>query len=343
LKTSGICREIRSELEIAAVAFQGHKPVDDFGAIHIAVILDAAIFNLNRKGAHTMLIKRAILFLMMFGIYLLSAFGAEFSKYEVIGEYSFMRTINSEHTATAGSISADAGKISISTGEDDLNGFKAGMAFNVNKYFGIAGEFGWNQKQNASGQTSFSFATTPCVIDMCKGSQTIVQSPMERSRERYTLLAGPRFSINSNKYVRPYAQILLGWSRSTRHMKQNTLIAQNWTSLAGPAVYTDDINLGIAPESQSSFTFAGGGGLDCKINKRFSLRLFELEYLYSSEDSRHYSVSAVQTYSLKNGITASTTNLPVTFSKGQSEEWKSNVRLSFGIVFHIKPGQGSAK
>jgi hypothetical protein len=73
-----------------------------------------------------------------------------------------------------------------------------------------------------------------------------------------TYLFGPRFSWRKNEKLTPFAQILLGGG------------------YAGGTLYTG----GASPlGAQNSFALAAGGGLDWKVQRSISIRLFQAEYL----------------------------------------------------------------
>ncbi|MGH9603645.1 MAG: hypothetical protein ACRD24_14800, partial [Terriglobales bacterium] len=66
-----------------------------------------------------------------------------------------------------------------------------------------------------------------------------------------TIMAGPRFSIRSDNKITPYGHALFGWHRLSP--------------------------IGLAPDN--GVGIAVGGGLDFSINKRFSWKIIEADYV----------------------------------------------------------------
>jgi hypothetical protein len=119
---------------------------------------------------------------------------------------------------------------------ENSNGFQFSLTGNVNRWFGIAGDFG--------GQ--YSTAT-----DLGPGFPGVTAKTSV-----YEYLVGPRFSIRRDKY-NLFFHGLVGGAKG---------------------------NSGMQGFSDSAFTFAGGGGLDIYVDKHFSIRAIQMDYIGSFVD-----------------------------------------------------------
>lgn len=80
----------------------------------------------------------------------------------------------------------------------------------------------------------------------------------------YTYNFGPRVSWHNHTHLTPYGQVLFGGGH------------------AGGSLYTSSLGAGLLPlGSSNDFNFTAGGGVDWKINHRFSVRLAQAEYLHT--------------------------------------------------------------
>jgi len=119
------------------------------------------------------------------------------------------------------------------------NGGSASIAYNLNRWFGLVGDFGgYHAGITESSGTSGDPGTT--------GSTTV-------GATSYSYLFGPRLSYRNNTRVTPFAQVLVGGDYG-------------------------DVNWAPAGASANVFALAAGGGLDVELTKHFSWRMVQAEY-----------------------------------------------------------------
>jgi hypothetical protein len=271
----------------------------------------------------------------------LTAFSGDFSRFEISGAYSFMRVTNRnpEFSIKQASVFQPASVFQISNYANysiqNLGGIKAGVAFNLNQNFGIVGEFGWQRSGRTNFQTLFNAenSNAPCYPDMCLSSQSFEARQSNRYRQNLTLLAGPRFSVNISKKLRPFAQVLIGWDKSNIDENRTIHAHQSWSLFAGPKDYDINATVTVMPQNRNIFAIAFGGGLDLKIHKRLSMRLFDVELVRAHEPPRQYFMlmaSSSTTY-MGNVQTRSESDRVI----GNQDNWMNNMRYSFGAVLHL--------
>jgi outer membrane protein OmpA-like peptidoglycan-associated protein len=78
------------------------------------------------------------------------------------------------------------------------------------------------------------------------------------SNNVFSYLFGPRLSYRNNSRLTPFAQVLLGGAH---------------------------VGSGILPTSKNGFAMTTGGGLDVGVNRRFAIRLFQVEYFLTRFDT----------------------------------------------------------
>jgi len=100
------------------------------------------------------------------------------------------------------------------------------------------------------------------------------------SSNEYTYLFGPRISYRHYEKLTPFGQILFGGAHAT-------------ASFAGTST------------SDSAFAWGLGGGVDAKINTRFSVRLGQFDYLMTR------------------------------FNEGAGGSSQNNLRFSTGVIIHF--------
>jgi outer membrane protein OmpA-like peptidoglycan-associated protein len=127
-----------------------------------------------------------------------------------------------------------------------LNGGSTSIAFNLNRYLGIVGDFG-------------GFDDTQLRLAGTSGSPTTVA---DSSGTVFTYLAGPRLSFRKYNRITPFAQVLFG----DAHASAVTL--------------SDCAGGGCTPlPTEDSFALTAGGGLDLRIRRHLAIRLIQAEYL----------------------------------------------------------------
>ena len=83
----------------------------------------------------------------------------------------------------------------------------------------------------------------------------------------FTYLFGPRLTFRNSGKLQPFGELNFGGIRASLSCQSSAL---NCLTAAGGGTY-----------SKNAFALTVGGGLDIKINKKFAIRLAQLEYLYS--------------------------------------------------------------
>ena len=127
-----------------------------------------------------------------------------------------------------------------------LNGGSTSIAFNLNRYLGLVGDFGgYNETRLllATGNPPTAVGTYQPVAD-----GTV-----------FTYMAGPRLSYRKFDRVTPFAQVLFGGIRASAEA-----ICKACTPLL---------------PVENAFAMTAGGGLDIRVHHRFSIRIVQAEYL----------------------------------------------------------------
>jgi opacity protein-like surface antigen len=128
------------------------------------------------------------------------------------------------------------------------HGFEASVTGNINKYFGIKGDFSFHPDTDR-GRATF---TPPCTTPPCP----LVTQDFEFKTRLYNFLVGPEIKARNRTRITPFAHALFGIAHGKGILK---------TSGAG-------LNLNTS-ESDTGFAMAFGGGLDIRATKRFGFRL----------------------------------------------------------------------
>src|ERR1700722_12728091 len=119
------------------------------------------------------------------------------------------------------------------------HGGTASVAYNLNDWLGVVGEFG-------------AFRVTR--------SGTAASNIVSAHGDVFSYLFGPRVSFRHDRFT-PFVQVLLGGVNASQVTLSGCTVG--CASLAG-----DD-----------AFAMSAGGGLDVKLNPRFAIRLIQAEYL----------------------------------------------------------------
>jgi hypothetical protein len=179
--------------------------------------------------------------LMLFALlFANAAFAQDYSRFDVFGEYSYMR---------------------FNTGISQLhnrsfNGGGGGFDINLNHMFGIKGEF------LGYGSTSF---TTTFTAPIVTPHGTIPAGTYNSQGNMFTYLFGPVVRLPISK-VTPFGEILFGGSNSNGYFNLSRAIGAGGGTLA-------------ATPTQHPFTMAVGGGLDINLSRHFAVRPIEIDYL----------------------------------------------------------------
>jgi len=140
-----------------------------------------------------------------------------------------------------------------------LNGGSTSIAFNLNRYLGIVGDFGGFNDTELNLQ-----GTNPNRIPDSSGTV-------------FTYLFGPRLSFRKYERITPFAQVLFGGI----HASQVTL-----SDCTGAACT-------LLP-SEDTFAMTAGGGLDINVHRHFAIRIIQAEYLMTRFEDRTTGSNATQ-------------------------------------------------
>jgi outer membrane protein OmpA-like peptidoglycan-associated protein len=127
-----------------------------------------------------------------------------------------------------------------------LNGGSTSVAFNLNRSFGIVGDFG-------------GFNETRLLLT--SGNPPVAVAPYHpvEAGTVFTYLAGPRLSFRKYDRVTPFAQALFGGIRASAEADCNSCTPQ----------------LPV----ENAFAMTAGGGLDVRIHHRLAIRVIQAEYM----------------------------------------------------------------
>jgi outer membrane protein OmpA-like peptidoglycan-associated protein len=131
-----------------------------------------------------------------------------------------------------------------------LHGGSTSLAYNFNRYFGLAGDFA-------------GFDDSKMTLFSPVGSTTVPSDG-----KIWTYMVGPRFSYRRYEMFTPFAQVLLGGVSAT------DVTLSSCTGFVGCAP------LGV----DNTFATLMGGGLDIKISRHIALRLLEADFLLTHFD-----------------------------------------------------------
>jgi len=127
-----------------------------------------------------------------------------------------------------------------------LNGGSASVAFNLNRYLGLVGDFG--------GFDASELELTGA------GANSVADA----SGNAFTYMAGPRLSFRKYR-VTPFAQVLAGGIHAS---------AVTLSNCAGP--------LCASLPMENSFAMTAGGGIDLRVHRHINLRLVQAEYMMTN-------------------------------------------------------------
>jgi outer membrane protein OmpA-like peptidoglycan-associated protein/opacity protein-like surface antigen len=141
-----------------------------------------------------------------------------------------------------------------------FNGGSASLAYNLNNWFGLVGDFG-------------GYHTGDCVDGPYCYPPTTLKSQYHTILSTY--MFGPRFSYRRGR-VTPFAQALFGAAHGT-----------DFYGFSG----SSSSSLTINSVSSNAFAWAAGAGVDVRLNKWISWRAIQTEYLmtrFSNFNDTHH-------------------------------------------------------
>jgi hypothetical protein len=270
--------------------------------------------------------KQALVVLSAYCLFSVDAYSSDFSRYELFGGYSFTRIASPTDAVTLSPSQYFTMSIAGNHRRQYPGGFKIGIVYNQTKNIGFTGEFGWEQSRNQFLTTTVNPLTVLCYCGtLISESHRTTCQKNDQSRTSMTLMAGPRFSFTLLKRIRPFGQVLAGWHKNNSTVTQAYAIQDLYTYPATTIQNDISATVTVKPQSEKYFSLSGGVGVDLKLNRKFSLRLFEVELLNRAVTSLQYSADA----SFRSVNTRDTVN-------GHSDRnWTNRMRFSFGALFHF--------
>lgn len=166
-----------------------------------------------------------------------------FRRVEIFGGYSYLRT-------DVGDDGRDE-EPGINDGSENLNGFHAQAAVNVNRYFGVVGDVSGHYKKFKPEE----IGGVPTLGGRSVGARASI----------HTLLFGPQFKARTRR-VTPFAHALLGISRA------DTSLTDEIFSFPNSRIVTTD-------QDETKFAFVFGGGVDVNVSDRIAIRAIQADYL----------------------------------------------------------------
>jgi opacity protein-like surface antigen len=180
-------------------------------------------------------------------------------KAEVFGGYSLLRSDRGGLTGPL--LDADLNQPSnpFAVPTYFLNGWSAEAQYNASRWLGIAADFG--------GRYGSPIAAS--------GGRTLTGLPKETS---YSFLVGPVISYRTKSRLTPFAHALFGWNRTS--LDASTVTGSVSSSIT------------VAATSYDDFAMALGAGIDCKIMRRFSVRLGQVDWYRTSVNLNKFYTNA---------------------------------------------------
>jgi len=170
-----------------------------------------------------------------------TAFAQNTPKWELYGDYSYM-----QFNPTLNGLQSRA-----------LNGGGGGFQANFGRYFGIKGDF------QGYGSTQWTLTSTGPTVTP---HGTIPSGTFKSNANMFTYLFGPVVGVHTSRFY-VYGEFLMGQSNINGYGELAKAIN------AGGGTVTN------VEGTQHPFTWAGGGGLDWRMNKTVAFRLGELDYI----------------------------------------------------------------
>jgi opacity protein-like surface antigen len=143
-----------------------------------------------------------------------------------------------------------------------LNGGSASVAFNLNRYLGIVGDFG-------------GFNDTRLQPTSANGTPSSVA---DSSGTVFTYLFGPRLSLRKYNRVTPYVQVLFGGIHASDVTLSSGCSGSGCTLLP----------------TENSFAMTAGGGLDIRVHRHLAIRIVQAEYMMTKFENHTTGATASQ-------------------------------------------------
>ena len=195
-----------------------------------------------------MKLRTALIFAVdvMFG---LSAWSQEHPKWEIPLDYSYVHYQAIDYESRNGNYFFGQ--------YFSLEGGGGGVVYNFSHKLGVKAEF-----QGYTSNTRVVIVPPGNPFLPAGGSASV-------SGNLFTYMIGPQFTLSRGK-LRPFGEVLVGGAHS--NVYKNAFNNLTFTGISG------------AP-SNNAFAAAAGLGLDIALSRRFSIRPFEVDYLYTNFSS----------------------------------------------------------
>jgi len=130
--------------------------------------------------------------------------------------------------------------------ESGFNGWSAEAQYNADRWVGIVADIGGRFGSTITGASGISGMPTG---------------------KAYSLLFGPVLSYRTKSRATPFVHALFGLDRTS--MGASTITGPSAPVTAAAATYND-------------FAIAFGGGVDCKLSRRFAIRVGQVDFYHTS-------------------------------------------------------------
>jgi outer membrane protein OmpA-like peptidoglycan-associated protein len=142
-----------------------------------------------------------------------------------------------------------------------LNGGSTSIAFNLNRYLGLVGDFG-------------GYNETRILLTTGNPPSAIGPAQAVTAGTVFTYLGGPRLSFRKFDRVTPFAQVLFGGIRASQEA-----ICKSCAPLL---------------PVENAFAMTAGGGLDIRVHHHLAIRIVQAEYLMTRFEDLDTGTNALQ-------------------------------------------------
>jgi len=253
------------------------------------------------------------------------ALAQDFPKFEIFGGYSYLRSDLNSNDAYVFDNYSGAGQFG---GAGNLSGFETSLTYNLNPWLGIKADFSSHfGRSNFSDSWDSTNGFDDYYGDFQDSYHYSYKMKGKATVHRYTYLFGPEFSYRGNSKVRPFAHALFGFTKvnvSKMNIDYATMRDYIWNGYSYE--YIGNIT---GSGSSTQFAMALGGGLDINVDKKWAIRLAQIDYVPTWGDIKMKTVGYEEYY-----YDGSYEDNSYYLEKGRTpRERFNNLRISAGIVF----------
>jgi opacity protein-like surface antigen len=207
--------------------------------------------------------RKLLLVIALSGLFCVPLCAQDFPKVEVFGGYSLAKIGGDAGDALdAIANEAEYNGVTADSSKWLKMGFMGSATFNINKYFGIEGNFSYNRGNvgtlKYSGQEGTLDATGKAAS--------------------FTFMAGPRVAYRGQEKVTPFGHVLFGANRIKLSNECSGNLCEDL-----PAELEIFNN-----QSDTALAFAFGGGIDLNVSKSMAIRAIEFNYIRSNHGEGNY-------------------------------------------------------